>query len=264
MTRAFGIPATRDFERAGRIAAAVEDLGFSSIWSNDVPAADGIVTAANMALATESIRVAVGVVAVDRRPPAEIVRAIQELELPLDRFVLGIGGGSSRNPLELVREAVAELRDSLGPDARIGVAAMGPRMCRLAGEIADTVLFNWMLPERISWARRRVAEGADRSGREELPEMAAYVRAAVGEGAGDRIAAEEARYNGYPAYSRHFKAMGAPAGSVGVFDAGGAYLTGLADYDRVLDEVVVRALPASDSVASTLAVAEASRPGGGK
>jgi alkanesulfonate monooxygenase SsuD/methylene tetrahydromethanopterin reductase-like flavin-dependent oxidoreductase (luciferase family) len=264
MTRAFGIPATRDFERAGRIAAGVEDLGFSSIWSNDTPAADGIVTAANMAEATESIRVAVGVVAVDRRPPAEIVRAVRDLEIPLERLVLGIGAGSSPDPLRLVRGAVAELRESLGPEARIGLAAMGPRMCRLAGEIADTVLFNWMLPERIAWARQRVAEGADRSGREDLPEMAAYVRAAVGEGAGDRIATEAAKYNRYPAYTRHFKAMAAPLDSVGVFDAGAGYLADLADYDKVLDEVVVRALPASDSIASTLAVAEASRPRGGK
>ncbi|HEX2179897.1 MAG TPA: LLM class flavin-dependent oxidoreductase [Actinomycetota bacterium] len=264
MTRAFGIPATRDFERAGRIAAGVEDLGFSTIWSNDTPAADGIVTAANMAEATESIRVAVGVVAVDRRPPAEIVRAVRDLEIPLDRFLLGVGAGSSRDPLRLVRGAVSELRDSLGPEARIGLAAMGPRMCRLAGEIADTVLFNWMLPERITWARQRVAEGADRSGREDLPEMAAYVRAAVGEGAGERIATEAAKYNGYPAYTRHFKAMGAPVASVGVIDAGAGYLADLADYDKVLDEVVVRALPASDSIASTLAVAEASRPRGGK
>jgi alkanesulfonate monooxygenase SsuD/methylene tetrahydromethanopterin reductase-like flavin-dependent oxidoreductase (luciferase family) len=264
MTRAFGIPATRDEVRAGQIAAGVEDLGYSSIWSNDTPGADGIATAANMAEATVSIRVAVGVVAVDRRPPIEIVKAIRDLQIPLDRLVLGIGAGSSPEPLTAVREGFAELRDLLGPEARIGVAAMGPRMCRLAGEVADTVLFNWMLPERIAWATRRVAEGAARSGREDRPELAAYVRAAVGEGAVNRIAHEAAKYNGYPAYTRHFKAMGAPPASVGVSDEGGGYTPRLADYDKVLDELVVRALPASESVASTLAVAEASAPGGSK
>ena len=258
MNRAFAIPATGDVERAQQIAARVEELGYSSIWSNDTPGADGILTAAMMADATESIRVGVGVVAVNRRPPGEVVDALRELEIPLDRLVLGVGAGSSDTPLKTVREAVAGLRDLLGPEPRIAVAAMGPRMCRLAGAVADTVLFNWMVPERIEWAKARVAEGARRSGRDGLPEMAAYVRAAIGEGAEDRVAAEAAKYNTYPAYTRHFKAMGVPLGAVGVTDAEPGYAARLSDYDSVLDEVVVRALPASGSIAATLDVAEAS------
>lgn len=263
MSRAFGIPATGDADRARAIAAAVEQLGYSTIWSNDTPSADGLLTAAHMAGATESLRVGVGVVAVDRRPPAEIVAAVRELEIPLDRLVLGVGAGSSAAPLIVVREAVAELRDTLGPEPRIAVAAMGRLMCRLAGEVADTVLLNWMLPGRIEWARQRVAEGAQACGRDELPELAAYVRAAIGPGAEDRLAAEAAKYNRYPAYTRHFTAMGAPLGAVGVTDARGSYARLLSDYDRVLDEVVVRALPETESVASTLAVAEASAPAEG-
>lgn len=256
--RAFAIPATGDVERAQQIAARVEELGYSSIWSNDTPGADGILTAAVMADATESIRVGVGVVAVNRRPPGEVVDALRELEIPLDRLVLGVGAGSSDTPLKTVRGAVAELRDLLGPEPRIAIAAMGPRMCRLAGELADTVLFNWMVPERITWAKLRVAEGARRSGRDGLPEMAAYVRAAIGDGAPDRVAAEAAKYNTYPAYTRHFEAMGVPLAAVGVTDAEPGYAARLSDYDSVLDEVVVRALPASDSISATLAVAEAS------
>jgi hypothetical protein len=137
---------------------------------------------------------------------------------------------------------------------------MGPQMCRLAGEVADTVLFNWMVPGRLVWAKARVAEGVKRSGRYDPPEMAAYVRCAVGGGATGRVAAEAAKYNGYPAYTRHFAAMGVPLDSVGVTDQSGDYPSRLADYDSVLDEVVVRALPESESVASTLAVAEASAP----
>ena len=262
MARGFGIPATRDAARAYEIAAAVEELGYSSIWTNDIPAADGLVTAANMAEATESIRIGIGVVAVDRRPPEQIVRAVRELELPLDRLVLGVGAGSSDAPLIVVRKAVEELRDTLGPEPAIAVAAMGPLMCLLAGEVADTVLLNWMVPERIEWARGHVARGAGRSGRDGGPEVAAYVRAAIGESAVDRMAKEAAKYNSYPAYTRHFAAMGAPFESVGVTDGNGRYAARLAEYDRVLDEVVVRALPASESVASTLVVAEASAPGG--
>ncbi|HEX2052435.1 MAG TPA: LLM class flavin-dependent oxidoreductase [Actinomycetota bacterium] len=262
MSRAFGIPATGDEERAGEIAAAVEQMGYSTIWSNDTPAADGLATAAAMADATESIRLGVGVVAVDRRPPEDIVQAVRDLELPFDRLVLGVGAGSSAAPLIIVRRAVEELREMLGPEPRIAVAAMGRMMCLLAGEIADTVLLNWMIPARIEWAKEHIARGIRRSDRDEGPEVAAYVRTAIGPGARDRIAKEAARYNSYPAYTRHFDAMGVPLRSVGVTDERGGYPTGLADYDRVLDEVVVRALPASDTVESTLAVAEASAPVG--
>ena len=260
MSRGFAIPATGDLERAQQIAARVEQLGFSSIWSNDTPGADGIVTAAAMADATERIRVGVGVVAVDRRPPEEIESQVRELEIPLDRLVLGVGAGSSRTPIRTVREAVADLRNLLGPEPRIAVAAMGPQMCRLAGAVADTVLLNWMVPERIVWAKAKVAEGAARAGRDDLPQTACYVRCAIGEGAVDRVAKEAAKYNGYPAYTRHFNAMGVPLGSVGVTGEADGFTSRLADYDRVLEEVVVRALPASESVTSTLAVAEASAP----
>jgi alkanesulfonate monooxygenase SsuD/methylene tetrahydromethanopterin reductase-like flavin-dependent oxidoreductase (luciferase family) len=258
MSRAFAIPATGDLEKAQEIAARIEELGFAGIWSNDTPGADGIVTAAAMADATESLRVGVGVVAVDRRPPEEISEMLRELEIPLERLILGVGSGSSPNPLRTVRRAVAALRDLLGPDLQIGVAAMGPRMCRLAGEVADTVLFNWMTPERITWAKARVGEGVKRSGRPDPPTTAAYIRCALGQGAADRVAAEAARYNRYPAYTRHFTAMGVPPGTVGVAGQTADFTSRLADYDSVLDQVVVRALPESDSVASTLAVAEAS------
>ncbi len=258
MSRGFAIPATGDGKRARQVAARVEELGYESIWSNDTPGADGIRTASMMAGATESIRVGIGVVAVSRRTPAEIAEAVRDLKIPPNRLVLGVGSGSSRAPIRTVREAVAGLRDLLGPEPRIAVAAMGPRMCRLAGEVADTVLFNWMVPARIEWAKKRVAEGAGRSGREDLPQMASYVRAAIGKGAERRVLAEASNYNTYPAYHRHFSAMGVPLGTVGVTDAEEGYAARLADYDSVLDEVVVRALPASDSIAATLAVAEAS------
>ena len=59
-----------------------------------------------------------------------------------------------------LRQAVTELRDRLGTKVSLGVAAMGPRMCRLGGEIADLVLLNWMTPERMVWAREQVRQGA--------------------------------------------------------------------------------------------------------
>ena len=45
--------------------------------------------------------------------------------------------------------------------SRLVVAALGPKMCRLAGEVADGVLFNWLTPE---YAKKSAeASAVDRS-----------------------------------------------------------------------------------------------------
>lgn len=261
MNRGFGIAATAEEDRVRTVAAEVERLGYSSIWTNDIPKADGISTAALMAQATLAVRVGIGVVPVDRRPPVEIATEIERLGLPLDRLMLGIGCGQSPKPIAAVREAVEELRELLGPDLRLGISAMGPQMCRLAGRIADFVLFNWMVPERIQWASERVnAAAAAKDPLAPPPMTLAYVRVATNPLAEERLHNEAAKYDSIPAYHRHFQAMGAPLAEVGVAADAADVHAELAPYDRVLAEGVVRALPASDSVESVLAAAQASAP----
>jgi alkanesulfonate monooxygenase SsuD/methylene tetrahydromethanopterin reductase-like flavin-dependent oxidoreductase (luciferase family) len=260
MGRGFGIPATTDAERAGRVAAECERLGYTSIWSNDVPNADGIRTAGYMAEAATDLPVGVGVVPFDRRPARDIVRLVGRLAIPLDRLILGVGAGQSKKPLQTVKEAVSVLRAELSPELTIAVAAMGPRMCRLAGSIADVVLFNWMLPERIEWARRHVAAGERRRREPGGVVKAAYIRVALEPGASERLEAEAARYNRIPVYRAHFAAMGVPLARVGVAAPPAEIAARLGAYDRVLDEAIVRAVPALDSIEDTLAVAEVGAP----
>lgn len=260
MNRGFGIPATADESRAQTLAAEVELLGYRSIWTNDTPKADGIATAGMMAQATSELRVGIGVVPIDRRPPAEIATRIEALGIPLDRLLLGIGCGQSPKPVAAVREAVEELRELMGPDLYLGIAAMGPQMCRLGGRVADFVLFNWMVPQRIQWASRQVDAGAAQDPSVKGPRKLAYVRVATNPSARERLHKEAAKYDAVPAYNRHFRAMGIPLDGVGIAAGAPDVQSELAPYDRVLDEGVVRALPASDSVESTLAVAHASAP----
>ncbi|MGQ0678818.1 MAG: LLM class flavin-dependent oxidoreductase [Actinomycetota bacterium] len=259
--RAFGIPATTDLARARAVARECENLGYSTVWSNDTPLADGIVTAAEMAQAAGRIRVAVEVVACDRRPADQVAAALRASKVPLERFVLGIGAGGSKS-LHTVREAATKLAAEFGDDLTIGIAAMGPQMCRLAGEIASLVLYNWMLPGRCEWANRRTEQGRARSARPEPVARTAYVRVALGAQGRSLIAEDAARYNRFPAYARHFRAMGAPRESAGVAGTTEEIPAGLAAYDKVLDETVVRALPAPDTVESTLDVARAAAPFG--
>ena len=253
MNRAFGITATDDRKGAEAVAVAAEDAGYSAIWTND-GVADGVATASWMAEATSRIGVGIGVVACDRMPARDLAEKIKAVALPLDRCVIGIGSGFSSKPIADIRAAVGMLRSTFGDDITIAVAAMGPRMCRLAGEISDVVLLNWMTPERIVWARRRISDAA---GRTSNPRVASYVRVATGPGAAGRIADEANRYASIPHYAAHFAAMGTTPGEVGIAGDSGELETALKEYEEVLDELVVRGVPASGDVQSTLEIVRA-------
>src|SRR5262249_60718034 len=49
------------------------------------------------------------------------------------------------------------------PPPRIYLAALGPRMCELAGEVADGVLLNWIPPAAVPDSVQHVEAGAKRS-----------------------------------------------------------------------------------------------------
>jgi len=52
------------------------------------------------------------------------------------------------------------------PPAPVFLAALGPQMLRLAGEVADGALLNWATPDQITRSRAQIAEGCARSGRD--------------------------------------------------------------------------------------------------
>jgi len=66
------------------------------------------------------------------------------------------------------------------PPAPVYLAALGPQMLRLAGEIADGALLNWATPERIAVSREQIDAGAARAGREPgtVP-MTMYIRVCI-------------------------------------------------------------------------------------
>jgi alkanesulfonate monooxygenase SsuD/methylene tetrahydromethanopterin reductase-like flavin-dependent oxidoreductase (luciferase family) len=66
------------------------------------------------------------------------------------------------------------------PAPRIYLAALGPRMCELAGEVADGVLLNWIPPSAVAASMRHVEIGAKRAGRGLADvDVAVYVRTCV-------------------------------------------------------------------------------------
>jgi alkanesulfonate monooxygenase SsuD/methylene tetrahydromethanopterin reductase-like flavin-dependent oxidoreductase (luciferase family) len=246
--RGFGIAAGLDAEVGRELAKRCESLGYASLWSNDHPAASGLETLALFAEAAERPDLGVAVLALDRHAPGDVAAKLEEVGIPPSRLWLGIGAGFTKRPLGVVREGLAALREVLPQDARIVVAAMGPKMCALAGAEADGVFLNWMTPAKAAWARERVHEGAAEAGRSDPPPVFGYVRVAVGEGAAERLRKEESFYRQlHQGYIRHFEALGAPEGSVGIAAEDPTEVTEqLAEYDAI-DHVVVRALAHADA-----------------
>jgi len=256
--RGFGVAAGLDADVASPLAARCQELGYSSMWSNDHPGAKGLETLAEFARGAERIELGVAVIALDRHGPAEIAADLERLELDRGRLWLGVGAGFTEKPLTTMREALPQLREAL-PGVRLVLAAMGPKMCALAGAEYDGAFFNWMTPEFSTGARESVQRGATEAGREPPP-VFGYVRTAVGTDAEDRLAKEEAFYRDlHKGYRDHFDRLGEPEGTVGVAaQNSGEAQTELSRY-RALDTVVVRAL-ASATIEDMGGVADAAAP----
>jgi alkanesulfonate monooxygenase SsuD/methylene tetrahydromethanopterin reductase-like flavin-dependent oxidoreductase (luciferase family) len=258
--RGLGISAGLDAGLARDLGARCEQLGYQSLWSNDEPTASGLETLAQLAAAAPRIELGVGVLPLDRHPPARIATEIDRLRIDPARLWLGIGSGRLRPQIDPLLRAVAELRERLPTQTRIVVASMRPRLCRLGGAIADGVLLNWMLPDQLAAARRWVQAGADEEGRA-APVVASYVRVAVGSGSLQRLRDEERRYrNINEDHCRHFAAMDVPLGSVGVAASTRPEVyKRLGAYESALDLTIVRVL-ANEDATSLAAVADAAAP----
>ena len=258
MSRAFGVTAGIDEEIASPLAARCQELGYSSMWSNDHPGAKGLETLADYANGADRIALGVAVIALDRQSIEEIASDIDRLGLDRQRLWLGLGAGFTEKPLTRMREALPGLREAL-PGVRLVLAAMGPKMSAFGGAEWDGVFFNWMTPEFAAGAREWVERGASEAGRE-APPIFGYVRTAVGADAERRLAKDESFYRDlHKGYRSHFDRQGAPEGTVGVAaENAGVAQEQLSRY-RALDTVVVRAL-ASATFEDLSALADAASP----
>jgi alkanesulfonate monooxygenase SsuD/methylene tetrahydromethanopterin reductase-like flavin-dependent oxidoreductase (luciferase family) len=256
--RGFGVAAGLDPQVARPVAKRCGELGYDSMWSNDHPGAKGLETLAEFGAAAPGLNLGVAVIALDRTPPEAIAADVERLGLDPARLWLGVGAGFGEKPLTRMREALPELRERL-PGIRLVLAAMGPKMCALAGSSYDGAFFNWMTPEFADGARKHVEAGAAEASRE-APPIFGYVRTAVGPNAPDRLAKEESFYRDlHDGYRNHFTRLNEPEGTVGVAatDSDNAQ-SQLAAY-TALDTAVVRGL-ASAKVDPMLALAEAAAP----
>jgi alkanesulfonate monooxygenase SsuD/methylene tetrahydromethanopterin reductase-like flavin-dependent oxidoreductase (luciferase family) len=238
---AVSIGITNLTEQAAVVALAprIERLGFHALWVNDLAGADSLERLRGAAGVTESLHLATGVIPLDRRPAASL-----ELDgLPVARTTIGIGSGRAAKPLGLVRDGIRSLRERT--EASVVVGALGPRMRELAATRADGALLNWLTPGAATDATAELhrdaehAEGGARPGRSVL-----YARTIVDASARPALEREAASYEGFPAYAANFERLGFAAMDATVADA-----SALAAYEGTVDELVLRAITPSNSLA---------------
>jgi alkanesulfonate monooxygenase SsuD/methylene tetrahydromethanopterin reductase-like flavin-dependent oxidoreductase (luciferase family) len=257
MGRGFGVAAAVSHDVIREVAQEAERLGYSSFWCNDTPGGDGLAGLAAAAAVTERIKLGVGVIPLDRRPPAIIARDLKALDFPQERLLLGIGSGGDRR-VSKVREGIEQLHELVS--APVIVGALGPKMTSVGGAVGDGVLFNWQTPQTAQSSGqicRDAAEQADRP----RPLVMAYVRTALLPQADARLDTEAGRYAKVPAYAAHFARMGVSARDTAVSGPDAATIQPMiAAHETSLDETVIRAITADDTAESILELLRACAP----
>jgi probable F420-dependent oxidoreductase len=140
-----------------RAAVELERLGYSTIWLTGGPLSS-LRQIADVVRTTSDVRVASGIISVDRFDATDVAALHAELEASHPgRFVVGLGGAHGPQPLPTLNAYLDEL-DELGAvpaSARI-MAALGPRMLDLARNRAAGAFPVLVTPEYIAEARARL------------------------------------------------------------------------------------------------------------
>ncbi|HET6742826.1 MAG TPA: TIGR03620 family F420-dependent LLM class oxidoreductase [Kribbella sp.] len=128
----FGITTGLDGSAESLAAAqAVEALGWPVIWLSGGPL-PGLQTISDLVGATDTIKFVSGILAVVKYSAADVSTTYAELEATAPgRFTAGLGGAHGPKPLATLAAYLDELDV---PVERRLLAALGPRMLKLAGE----------------------------------------------------------------------------------------------------------------------------------
>jgi alkanesulfonate monooxygenase SsuD/methylene tetrahydromethanopterin reductase-like flavin-dependent oxidoreductase (luciferase family) len=256
--RGFGVVGALPGHVVGEVARAAESAGYRTFWVNDGPGGEGLAVLGAAAEATTAIRLGVGLIPFDRKSPEQIAERIGELGLPVERLTVGVGSGGASDGVALVRDGVMALRDQTG--ATVVVGALGPKMTRLAAEVADGVLVDWPTPTHAAAVRQLVGRVAAEAG-QPRPDVIGYVFTALGVAARGRLQASADYYGAVPAYATHFQRMeAAPMEAAVVGETPEEIRQALSAFDAELDETVVRATVGEDSTAAYLELLAAAAP----
>jgi alkanesulfonate monooxygenase SsuD/methylene tetrahydromethanopterin reductase-like flavin-dependent oxidoreductase (luciferase family) len=167
----------KTFEQAIERVKLAESLGYESVWVSQVSEHEATIDAAVYATATKRMGIGTGVLPIYPRTPAVMAQTAATLDdLSGGRFILGLGtshkitieawhGMELTKPLAHMREYVSAVRailrgepyfgeiyktvfqftgfKPLRPGLPIYISCLSPKMCELAGEVADGAVL-WM------------------------------------------------------------------------------------------------------------------------
>ena len=205
----------QDYQELAKLA---EERGYETVWIPEGGGRDSLTSLASIALNTERIRLGTGILPIFARTPTNTAMGAAGMAaVSGDRFILGLGVGHRptveagdgvpfKQPMTRLRETIQIVRKllsgeqvdfpgkhfklsgaSLGaaaPTAKVPIyiAALGPQMLEMAGELADGVLMNWTSVTFIPQAVVHIKRGVDKAGRDMSDiDIAGYVRVAVGD-----------------------------------------------------------------------------------
>jgi alkanesulfonate monooxygenase SsuD/methylene tetrahydromethanopterin reductase-like flavin-dependent oxidoreductase (luciferase family) len=195
------------------LARRAEERGYHSIWITEGTGSKDVISQmAAVAVATQRILIGSGIIPIWMRTPIILGASFLGLdELSKGRAIMGLGSGHPNAMRDFhgieIKRSVPHMRDyvaiakllfkekrfsyegetarvtgyrrtvaSYSDDIPIYIAALGPRMLRLAGECADGVLMNCMTPEHAAEAVKTVHAGSRAAGRDPLRvTIAAYI-----------------------------------------------------------------------------------------
>ena len=198
------------------LARLAEDRGYDVAWVPEGAGRDTPTLLATMAMVTGRVKLATGILPIYSRTPMSIAMVAAGLgTISQGRFLLGLGVGHRpsvesnqgvpfRRPMSRLKDTITIVKGLLNgesvthqgrsfnvTDASLGagkpsskvpiyIAALGPQMLELAGEMADGVLLNWTATGYLEEAIRLVHQGASKAGRDPADiDIAGYVRVAV-------------------------------------------------------------------------------------
>jgi len=193
------------------IAKTAQDQGYDSFWTVEATGTDAMTMLGAVSQAAPKLALGTGIIPIQLRTPtltAMTAATLQALNPDVD-VLLGVGVSApgilrqhgvkaTDKPIGLMREYVALLRECLTGESvtfegdyfttkrfRLGVrlgdrkpkiimAALNPQMLKLAGEVADGVLLNYLPASHVAASVEQVRKGGK-------AEIYAYVHAAVGD-----------------------------------------------------------------------------------
>lgn len=135
-------------------AVALEALGFPTIWLTGGPLTS-LDQVAAVVRATEHVTVATGILAVVRWSSDDVGALYDQLEASHPgRFVVGLGGAHGPRPIPTLESYLDRLERV--PVQRRVLAALGPRMFRLAAERAGGAFPVVVTPDRTAEVRAQL------------------------------------------------------------------------------------------------------------